>query len=120
MLCSCTLMATMSHLVTEDSSQHLLKVRTDIKNFPVWSSAWKMGTNEQIHTMSRLKETVPFNLVLFCSSKSQMNKLLGSGKPFFGVCVLVCVSVCTYRYQSTCTIVQNMPKTCIFSESVAL
>lgn len=101
MFCSCTLMAKMSHLATEDSSQHLLKVRTDIKNFPVWSSAWKMGTNEQIHTMSRLKETVPFNLVLFCSSKSQMNKLLGSGKPFFGVCVCVYIQISVYMYYCT-------------------
>lgn len=56
MFCRCTLTAKMSHLVSEDLCHCLPKVRADIiRNFSVWSSAWKIGTNGQINAMSKLK-----------------------------------------------------------------
>lgn len=44
-----------SNVVTEDLSQRLSKVRTDILNFQVWSSAWITGENGHKYTISRLK-----------------------------------------------------------------
>jgi len=93
-----------SNLGTEDFSQCLPKVRTDIKN---GSQKWTRNLvicieNREKWTKIQKEQTernfvITCILVFYCCSESQMNELMGTGNPFFVcVCVYTWASLCTY------------------------
>lgn len=92
MFLSCTYMTKMSHLLPEDLHQCLPKVRADTKNFQAMESRdkWTKINNEQAdRNLWQSQITMSSALFLFCCSASQINELVGTGKPFLLACVQV-------------------------------